>query len=281
MPHPNRTLTVYEPTKRGVPPLVPYVKEIWSRRALVWHLARTAMKARHYDTVMGKAWVIIDPIVLAATFYLVRIVFRPSATAEDAGFFIAHIIMGVSVFFYVRNISEGSSRCILGNKSMVLNTSAPRGVFPAVVLTRSAIDLVPTMIVYFGVHFLAGQPWGLPLVLLPFAFILLTIFALGLGLFLAPMVVFYRDTATLIPYVMRIWLYVTPVMYAVGEIPQAVRPFLALNPLFPFFVILEDIFKAEWPPTSAWLWSAAWAAGALAVGSFAFLRKERDYAVRL
>jgi teichoic acid transport system permease protein len=107
MSHPDRQLTVYEPPTNGVPPVIPYLQGVWARRALVWHLARTSMKARHYDTAMGKAWLVIDPIVLAFTFYLVRVVFRPGGSDQDAGFFIAHIIMGVSCFYYVRAIVEG------------------------------------------------------------------------------------------------------------------------------------------------------------------------------
>jgi ABC-type polysaccharide/polyol phosphate export permease len=277
----KRTVTVYEPSTTGVPALGPYLEEVWSRRSLVWHLARTSMKARHYDTAMGKAWLVVDPIVMAFTFYLVRVVFRPGGSTDSAGFFIAHIIMGISFFYYVRAIVEGGSRCILGNRSLVLNTAAPLGIFPAVVLVRAVLELIPTMGVYFGVHLLTGQPWGFSLLLLPFVLVLLTLFALGLGLFFAPMVVFYRDTGTLLPYVIRIWLYITPVMYAVDEIPAAVKPFLILNPLYPFFYLLEAIFKAQWPPIGYWAWSAAWALVAMVVGVIAFTRREREYAVRL
>lgn len=278
--HPERTKTVYEPSTGRIPALGPYLQEVWERRALVWHLARTDMKARHYDTFLGKAWIIVDPLVMAFTFYLVRVVFQ-SGSQADAGFYIAHIIMGVSFFFYVRAIVEGGAKCIMSNKSLVLNTSAPRGVFPAVVLMRAVLELIPTMVVYFGVHWATGQPWGISLLLLPLVLVLLTGFALGLGLFFAPMVVFYRDTGTLLPYVIRIWLYVTPVMYAVGEIPSSVKPILVLNPLYPFFYLLEAIFKAQTPPLVYFLWSAAWAAVALVVGGVFFMRRERDYAVRL
>lgn len=277
---PDRKITVYEPTTGGMPAVGPYLEEIWERRALVWHLARTDMKAKHFDTILGKAWLVVDPIVMAATFYLVRVVFQSGAKA-DAGFFMAHLIMGISFFFYVRAIVEGGSRCILGNKSLVLNTSAPRGVFPAVVLVRAVLELIPAMFVYFAVHWITGQPWGLSLVLLPVVVALLTIFALGLGLLFAPFVVFYRDTGTLLPYVIRIWLYITPVMYAVGEIPPGVKPILVLNPLYPYFYMLEEIFKANWPSPTYFLWAGAWSAAALVVGMFLFMRRERDYAVRL
>ncbi len=280
MAHPQRTITVYEPSTNGVPPILPYLHQIWERRALVWHLARTAMKARHYDTLLGKAWVVVDPIVMAFTFFLVRVVFMPGSR-DDVGFFIAHIILGVSLFYYVREIVEGTARCIIQNRSMALNTAAPRGVFPAVILVRALIDLAPTMLVYLCVHAMTGQPWGFALVLFPIVLVLLTGFSLGLGLFFAPITVFYRDMGTMLPYVVRIWMYVTPVMYAINEIPGSVKPLLMINPLYPFFYMFEAMFKAEWPAPVYFLWGGAWAVVAMAVGTITFLRKEREYAVRL
>lgn len=278
-PRAARTRTVYEPTTGLTPPLGPYLAGVWDRRQLVWHLARTDMKARHADTLLGRAWHLIDPLVMAATFYLVRVVFQPNK--QNAGFFIAHLIMGVSFFFYIRALVEGGARCILGNRSLVLNTAAPRGVFPAVVLVRAQLELFPTLVVYFGVHWMTGQPWGPSLILLPVIIVLLTGFGLGVGLLFAPLVVFYRDTGTFLPYAVRIWLYVTPVMYAVAEIPEAVRPILVLNPLYPMFVMLEDVFRGDWPSPSYLFWSAAWAAATLIAGGILFLRRERDYAIRL
>lgn len=277
---PDRTITVYEPTGTGLPPIVPYLRGIWARRPLIWHLARTQMKARHYDTALGKAWVVVDPIVMAFTFFLVRVVFAPGAR-DDAGFFIAHIIMGVSIFFYVRDIVEGGARCILQNRTLVLNTAAPRGVFPAVVLVRALVDLGPTLAVYFAVHLVTRQPWGMALILFPIVLALLTVFALGVGLFFAPLTVFYRDTGTLLPYTVRIWMYVTPVMYAVSEIPSAIQPLLILNPLYPYFYMFEAILRAEWPSIGYFVWGAAWALFTIVIGTVTFLRKERDYATRL
>jgi len=94
-------------------------------------------------------------------------------------------------------------------------------------------------------------------------------------------VVFVPDIGALLPYVVRIWMYVTPVMYAVSEIPAGVRPLLKLNPLFPFFAMLESIVQGHQPSMGDVVASGLWAVGALLVGTIVFLLRERDYAVRL
>ena len=84
---------------------------------------------------------------------------------------------------------------------------------------KSLFDFLPTMFVYFVFHFVLGQPFGLSLVALPVIIVILTVMNLGLGLLFAPLMVFYRDTGGFLPYVTRIWLYVTPVLYFVQRDP--------------------------------------------------------------
>ena len=141
--------------------------------------------------------------------------------------------MGVSFFYFVRDVLQGAAQSIQKNRQMVLNTGAPRGVFPMVALARATFDLVPALVVYFLVHAVLRQPWGTSLVLLPFATLLLAMFSLGVGLLLAPAVVFVPDVGALLPYVVRIWMYVTPVMYAAVGDPRLGAAVAVAQPVVP------------------------------------------------
>jgi teichoic acid transport system permease protein len=279
--YPTRNISVYEPTVTGLPPLRAYATSVWDRKLFIWHMARTKLKAQHYDTVMGVVWLIVDPLVMAFTLYLVRAVFRSSGPPSQAAHLIANLIMGVSFFYLVRDIVQGGALSIVQNRQMVLNSSAPRACYPAVALVRALCDLGPALLVYFSVHLLTGQPWGWSLLCLPLVVLLLVGFSLGLALLCAPLVVFYRDVGSLLPYVMRVWMYITPVMFTVAEIPSSWRTVFLINPLYPYFAMLEQIFLAKWPSPGYLLGGLAWAVGFLLVGGWAFLIRERDYAVRL
>jgi len=278
---PTRTISVYEPTVTGLPPLRAYFESVWERRMFIWHMARTKMKAQHYDTVMGVVWLVVDPLVMAGTLYLMRAVLRSSGPPAQAGHVIANLIMGVTFFYLVRDIVQGCALSIVGNRAMVLNSSAPRACFPAVTMVRALCDMGPALGVYFLVHMFTGQPWGMSLIMLPLVMVLLVGFSLGLGLAFAPLVVFYRDAGILLPYLMRIWMYITPVMFTVAEIPGGFRGLFLINPLYPFFAMLQQIFVARWPSPAYLLGALAWTLGSLLVGGVAFLIRERDYAVRL
>jgi teichoic acid transport system permease protein len=93
--------------------------------------------------------------------------------------------------------------------------------------------------------------------------------------------VFFRDTGGFLPYITRIWLYVTPVLYFVHEIPPKLLVYLRWNPLYPSYGALEQIFRARFPSPVYLFAAGAWALGFFLVGSIVFLARERDFAVRL
>jgi len=278
---PYRLPTVYESTATGLPALRPYFVDLWARRRFVWHLARTDLKAEHYTSAIGQLWVILDPLLLAAVYFLLRTVVRPVGGGAGRNAIIAHLVWAVFVFTFVSNSMMAGARSLLSGRGLILNASFPRAVLPIVSVVKSVFDFLPTMLVYFAFHLVLGQPFGASLVMLPVIVLILTVMNLGLALLFAPLMVFFRDTGGFLPYVTRIWLYVTPALYFVREIPPKLLTYLRWNPLFPSYAALEQIFAAHMPSAGYLLAAAGWAVGFFLVGAIVFLARERDFAVRL
>jgi ABC-type polysaccharide/polyol phosphate export permease len=276
----SRHMRVYEPTITGLPPLREYMRELLSRRPFMWHLARTELKARHYDTVIGQVWILLDPLLLAAVYYLLRSVVRPAGGPLEQKAIIAHLITGVMFFQYTSHSLQDGARSIIGNQQMILNTAFPRAIFPLVSVVEAFLDFAPTLVILFLVHIVLAQPIGLSLVFLPLILVLLTVFNLGLSLLFGPLTVYFRDTTGFLPYITQIWMYATPVLFTVAEIPPQLLTYLQWNPLFPFYVCLEQIFAGLMPDPSMLFESACWAVGVFVVGATVFLAKEREFAVR-
>jgi ABC-type polysaccharide/polyol phosphate export permease len=279
--HPERIPTIYESTATGLPPLRPYFSELWGRRRFIWHLARSDLKAEHYDSAIGQLWVVLDPLLLAAVYFLLRTVVRPAGVGVNRNAVIAHLVWAVFMFTFISNAMMAGARSLLNGRGLIMNASFPRAVLPLTAIVKSTFDFLPTVFVYFAFHLVLGQPFGIALFALPIMIVILIVMGLGLGLLFAPLMVFYRDTGGFLPYVTKIWLYVTPVLYFVKEIPPRLLVYLRFNPLYPSFAALEQIFKAHWPSTAYILGASAWALGFFFVGALAFLAKERDFAVRL
>ena len=278
---PYRLPTVYESTATGLPALRPYFADLWARRRFIWHLARTDLKAEHYDSAIGQLWVILDPLLLAAVYFLLRTVVRPVGGGTGRNAIIAHLVWAVFVFTFVSNSMMAGARSLLSGRGLIMNASFPRAVLPIVAVVKSVFDFLPTLLVYFAFHLVLGQPFGASLVMLPVIVLILTVMNLGLALLFSPLMVFFRDTGGFLPYVTRIWLYVTPALYFVREIPPKLLTYLRWNPLFPSYAALEQIFAAHMPSAGYLLAAAAWAVGFFLVGAVVFLARERDFAVRL
>lgn len=278
---PEPPLTVYGPVGARIPRLRTYAGEIWLRRAFMRALIVTDLKAKHYDTFFGQAWLVLNPILQAAVWLLVREVIRPAGTDETRSDIIAHLVLGLFMFQYMSGLVTSGVTAIVNRKRMILNTSFPRGLFIAVDLAKGLIELGPTMLVYLCLMVVLGQPFTWYLVWFIPITVLLTFFALGLMMGLGTLQVYFRDTQNFIGFIMRLWLFCSPILFKVSEIPDHLLPYLQLNPLFGFFAAYEQIFDGTAPDPKYLLWGFGWALLTCTVGGYAFLRKERDFATSL
>jgi ABC-type polysaccharide/polyol phosphate export permease len=273
--------TVYESTATGMPQLRPYLVDLWGRRRFIWHLARTDLKAEHYDSAIGQVWVVLDPLLMAGVYFLLRTVVRPAGSGSARNLVIAHLVWAVFFFTFVSNAMVHGARSLLSGRNLIMNASFPRAVLPLVAIVKSVFDFLPTVLVYFAFHAILGQPFGLSLLMLPIIIVILTVMNLGLAMLFAPLMVFFRDTSGFLPYITRIWLYITPVLFFIVEIPPKLLVYLRWNPLFPTFAALEQVFSGRFPSQGYLLASVAWAVGFFLLGAIVFLARERDFAVRL
>jgi teichoic acid transport system permease protein len=123
-----------------------------------------------------------------------------------------------------------------------------------------------------GAHLL----WVIPLLGL------LVVFASGDAMLVAAAQVYFRDVSSFLPYVMRIWLYGSPVLYYLHEVPERFRPIIDANPLTPLLGAWSQVLNAgEAPGVGLLVWAAGWALGSFLVGSLFFMSREREFAVRL
>jgi len=273
--------SVYEATASGLPPLRQYFAELKERRPFIWHLARTDLKAKNYDTTLGRVWVVLDPLLAAGVYYLMRSIIRPVGSGAARNLVLSHLIWAVFFFQFVQAAMNQGARTLLNGRGMLLNASFPRAVLPLYTTLRALLDFLPTMAVYMVFQYTLKQPFGLSLLMLPVIIALMAVLNLGLALLLATTTVFFRDMANFLPYITRLLMYVSPVLFGTAEIPPNLKVYLQWNPLYPFYAALEQIFRAQWPSSTYLLQSAGWAAFFALAGGIYFLVKEREFAVRL
>jgi len=285
-PHPHRPENefatqhhVYEPHIVGLPPLGPYIKEVWRRRSFAFELSRTKLRAQHFNTVFGQLWLVLNPLFLAGVYFVLVDIIRANSRGLD---FFAHLMAGLFAYYFVSNsLREGVKSVTKGGK-LILNTAFPRALLPLSSVITSFMRFVPTIFVYAPVHILAGLPitpkllWVFPLVGL------FAVLAFGLTMLVAAGQVYFRDLANFLPYALRVWLYMSPVLYYAHEVPERYKWVLDVNPIAPLLSAWSDVLQFGHAPAAGDLaLGAAWAFGLFLAGALFFTSREREFAVRL
>jgi teichoic acid transport system permease protein len=270
---------VYEPHPIGLPPMGSYVRELWRRRQFAFELARTNLRAQHFNTALGQLWLVVNPLLLTFIYFLlVDIVGRGGRGPT----FLAHLMLCLFAFRLVStSISEGAGSVVGGGK-LILNVAFPRALLPLAAVITAFMTFLPTLGVYAVMHGIGGLPvgphllWAIPIVAL------MLVFASGAAMLVAAVQVYFRDVRSFLPYFLRIWLYASPVLYYVHEVPHRFKAILAVNPLYPLLGELSDVVNGGQSPSPKLLaLGLAWALGIFVVGALFFVSREREFAVRL
>ncbi len=270
---------IYEPHLVGLPPLIPYIREAWRRRPFAFELSRTRLRAQQFDTVFGQLWLVLNPLMLACVYFVLVDILRGGSSRP--GFF-AHLVVGVFAYHLVSDAVRQGTRSVVSGGRLILNSAFPRVLLPIGTTITAVTRFLPTMLIYIPLHLASGLPltwtqlWVLPLTAL------LVIMGGGLAMFVGALQIYFRDLKDFMPYLLRVWLFASPVLYYADQMPEKYEWFLYVNPLGELLSAWSDVINRGLAPTMEQLaFASAWSFGLLIVGFLFFVSRERDFAVRL
>ncbi|HEX8284647.1 MAG TPA: ABC transporter permease [Pyrinomonadaceae bacterium] len=203
--------------------------DLWAYRELLYFLTWRDIKVRYKQTLMGVAWVVIQPLLMMIVFTLV---FNKFIRAEGVAIpypLFAYSGLLLWTFFSV-SVSSGMNS-LIGNTSLVTKVYFPRVFIPAAAVGAGLVDfsvgavlLVP-LAAYYGV----SVTWKL--LLLPGFVGLAAALALAVGMMSSALTVRYRDLRHALPFLLQLWMFASPVIYPVSVVPPRWRWLLAANPM--------------------------------------------------
>jgi teichoic acid transport system permease protein len=272
---------VYRPHRAGLPPLGTYVHELWRRRAFVRELARAELKAQNYSTFFGQAWLVLNPLLNAFVyFFLVDIL--SSGKGRPANF-ITHLLGGIFAYTFFSSGVAQSAGSVVGGGKLILNTAFPRLLLPITQIVIAFFRFLPTVpvlmvIIWFNNRENIGWSmlWAVP------DFALLILFTAGVGFICATLQVYNTDFKNLLPYLLRLGLYLTPILWFIDQSSGLKRRIALYNPLSPIFEIWSNaLVDGTGSPLQTWLRAIAISVVLFVVGFVVYVSRERDYAVRI
>ena len=271
-------LQVYEPFRAGLPKLGRYWKSLWSRRTFIAEYSKSELREQHFDSVFGQLWLVLNPLLLSGVYFVLIVII---GGATDSGRYV-HLTASLFLFYLVANSLTGGVKSITAGQRLILNTAFPRIMLPLSAVVIALFKFLPTFLVFFVIKLVVGSNFSLQM-LWAIPVLLITIFlSLALAITISCINVYFRDIASFLPYLTRTLLYLSPILYEASALKPSLRVLEIFNPLFP---ILDAWSRAmvhgQAPSMSSLLQSLAWASGIFFVGTYFFLSREREFAVRL
>ncbi len=270
---------VYEPHRVGLPPLRPYLRELWRRREFAFELSRTDLRAQHFNTAFGQLWLILNPLLLACVYFvLVDILARRTGGIT----FFAHLMAALFVFHFVTDAIRQAVKSVTGGGRLILNTAFPRVMLPMASVITAFKRFLPTAIIFIPVYLLVGPTPGPELLWVFPVVALFGLVACGFSMLVAAGQVYFRDLKNFLNYALRIWLYASPILYYATEVPERYHFLLVINPIAPLLAAWSDILDEGIAPTAGdLLLGAGWGIALFTIGALFFISREREFAVRL
>jgi lipopolysaccharide transport system permease protein len=260
------------------------LRELLRRRQLLWQMTLRDLKARYAGSILGVFWTVVNPVLLLAVFtFVFTVVFKARfANRPEITVSALYILAGLLPWIA---FSEGLSRAasaVPENKNLVTRAQFPLPVLPAYPAIAALLgQLAGIAILVILAAVIVHHP-ALPLAVLPLILALQLLFTLGLALACAAVSVHLRDLVHLLPVILLVWFYATPVFYPQSLVPPRFELLITLNPMAHFIAAYRAvILDAAWPaPTSIAAASLA-AIISLVIGSALFRRLSPHFADRL
>jgi lipopolysaccharide transport system permease protein len=269
----SQTTLIEPPAGWPRPPL----RELWRSGDLIYFLARRDVAVRYKQTAIGALWAVLQPLLLAGIFtvFLGQLTDVPSGGTPYALF----ALTGMVMWLFIANAIARCSESTIASGDLISKVYFPRMAVPISAVMAPVVDFVAASIVLVVILVAAGEVPTVRILLAPAIFVVALLVTLGVGLWLSATVVRYRDVSLVVPFLIQVLLFITPILYPLSLVPDGYQALYSLNPLVG---VLEAFRWAVLPDAAApglsLLISAGTGAVLLVSGLFYFSRAQARFA---
>ena len=219
------------------------LRGLWLYRQFVLSSIRNELKSRFARSKLGGLWMIINPLAQVAIYALIlsNVLAAKLPGISNKYSYAIYLMAGLLAWTLFSEIIGRCLNLFIEQGNLMKKMSFPRITLPSIVVGSCLLNYILLFIAMLGIfallghHFSAAMLWLLPLTLTVVAL------ALGIGLILGVMNVFLRDIGQVIPIILQIWFWFTPIVYPENIIPESYRHLLNLNPMYPVVIAYHQV----------------------------------------
>lgn len=245
---------------------------------LIRQLVARDFKSKYKRSVLGMLWSFLNPLLTMSIQYVVfSTIFR--STIPN---FIIYLLSGIICFNFFNEATGMCLMSIIGNASLINKVYVPKYIYPFSRTLSSCINMLLSLVPLFIMLLVTGTPIRLPILLLPFALLMLFILSYGIGLILATMMVFFRDTQFLWNIFSMLLMYLTPIFYPASIIPDRFMPIYRLNPIYQVITFVRSILiDGVSPEPAAYLTCILCCCIPFVIGTVIFRKNEDKFVLNI
>ncbi|PIO95256.1 ABC transporter [Pseudomonas syringae] len=250
-------------------------RSLWGYRGFVFSSIRNEFSARFARSRLGGLWMIINPLAQVAIYALVlsNVLAAKLPGIDNKYAYAVYLMAGMLAWSYFAEIISRCLTLFIDQGNLMKKMRFPRITLPMIVAGSCLLNYVllfASILLVFAA--LGHWPHWQMLWLIPLTLVV-TALAVGLGLILGVLNVFVRDVGQVIPILLQVWFWFTPIVYPVNIIPEQFKSVMGINPMLPIVTAYHDVLVyARAPDLQSMAVTAAVAAGLMLLGLFMFRR---------
>lgn len=255
------------------------LNSLWAYRGFILGSVKREFQAKYRNTLLGVSWTVINPLAMIVVYTVIfSQIMRAKLPEVDGTFaYSIYLFAGVLTWGLFAEISGRAQNTFLENANLLKKLSFPRLCLPVVVVANAALNFAITFSLFTLVLLLSGNFPGLPYLAVIPLLAILSAFAIGLGMVLGVLNVFFRDVGQFFGIFLQFWFWLTPIVYPVNILPTSVQNVMAYNPMTPLIAGFQVVLVfGQWPHWSSLAYPAVLAVLLCLMGMRLFRRHAGD-----
>lgn len=239
------------------------IQALWAYRGFVLGSVRREYESKYRNSLLGALWTIINPLTMIVVY---TVIFAKLMQAKLPGIdstfgYSIYLCIGVLTWGLFTEIVSRAQNVFLENANLLKKISFPRLCLPVIVVLNAGMNFLIIFGLFTVFLVISGNFPGLVFFALIPVLAIQILFAVGLGITVGVLNVFFRDVGQLFGVILQFWFWLTPVVYPISILPASVARLIQYNPMVPLLTAYQDIVvQAKWP-----VWGSLWPVTLLAL----------------
>ncbi|HZW26139.1 MAG TPA: ABC transporter permease [Gallionella sp.] len=230
------------------------LRQLWRYRGFVTGSVKREFQVKYRSSMLGGAWAVINPLAMIVVYTVIfSQVMRTRLPGIDSAFaYSIYLCAGMLTWGLFAEIVGRSQTVFLENANLLKKISFPRLCLPVIVVTGAVLNFAIVFGLFTIFLIITGNFPGIAFLAIMPVLLIEILFAVGLGIALGVLNVFFRDVGQFFGIFLQFWFWLTPIVYPASIVPESFRSFLNLNPMSPLIGAYQQIFvNQQWPQWSS------------------------------